>query len=192
MCEIWKEIPGYEGYYEASSFGRIRSVVRTIKCGYGKVREIPSKIRVQRSNNGGYCMVYVSVENKQKNCTVHRLVASTFIPNPENKKEVNHKDGNKRNNLIENLEWVTHAENGHHAWEIGLRRRILPCTTGSLNHKSKFVHQYSLSGDYINTFGSTCEAQRETGVSSKLISRCALMKQKFAMGFVWRYELLTA
>jgi len=111
MKEIWKDIKGYEGYYQVSNTGKVKSF-------HGKNERILS----HRINRSGYCQVALSLQNNLKYFVIHRLVALTFIPNPNNKKEVNHKDGNKTNNNIYNLEWATRSENLLHSYDIGLRK----------------------------------------------------------------------
>lgn len=111
--EIWRNIIGYEGTYLISNFGNIKSLPR--KNTKGKVLN-PSK------NNRGYLRVTLSVEGKTRYDSVHRLVAETFIPNPKKLPEVNHLDGNKLNNNVENLEWVTKGQNQIHAYKTGLRK----------------------------------------------------------------------
>lgn len=118
MNEIWKNlkyVKGYEKYsqYEISSYGRIRSLDVTYPNGKRKI----GKIKKIRLNEKGYCVTTLSLNNKSKTVRIHRLVALAFIPNPENKPEVNHKDGNKENNHVDNLEWVTRKENMKHAYE---------------------------------------------------------------------------
>lgn len=122
--EIWLPIVGYEGIYEISNFGRVKSLQRTVehhgaKSGlYNKAEKILSPQK--HSTKGGYYEVCLWRENKSKNFKLHRLVATAFIPNPENKPEVNHKDGDKSNNCVNNLEWVTSKENITHAWNNNL------------------------------------------------------------------------
>jgi len=110
----WKYIPGYEGIYQASVQGQIRSVDRiSHECGIKKFRK--SCVLEPELQRDGYYHVNLSKENQVKTYLVHRLVALAFIPNPSDKPQVNHIDGNKLNNLVENLEWVTQSENMQHA-----------------------------------------------------------------------------
>ena len=118
MNEIWKNlkyIKGYEKYsqYEISSYGHIRSLDVVYPNGKRKI----GKIKKIRLNEKGYCVTTLSLNNKSKTVRIHRLVALAFIPNPEDKPEVNHKDGVKHNNYVENLEWVTTSENAKHIHE---------------------------------------------------------------------------
>lgn len=107
MEEIWKPIPEYEEYYEVSSLGRVRRI-RT------------GRILKNHIDSYGYLVVGLHVHSKQKTCFVHRLVAMTFIPNPENKPQVNHINGIKTDNCSTNLEWATSSENMRHAYNTGL------------------------------------------------------------------------
>ena len=107
--EIWKPIKGYEGYYEVSDLGRVRGLERYVN-GY----KIKPKIMSLWLSKGGYCRVCLNKEGVQTPISLHRLVASTFIPNPENKACVNHIDGNPSNNKLSNLEWATYRENTTH------------------------------------------------------------------------------
>jgi hypothetical protein len=123
--EIWKDIPGYEGKYKISNYGKVVSYSWTRFFGTdNKARidypEIQKKIHI---NKDGYPVVGLSIKGKEKKFRVHKLVALTFIPNPENKPEVNHKDANKQNNHVNNLEWATHQENMDHCFALGLRKK---------------------------------------------------------------------
>lgn len=122
--EIWKEIVGFEGYYEISNLGRIRSLDRKVIGRGNKYRPIKSKIKNPTKDKDGYLRVYL-FKNNQKHLSrgVHQLVAVAFVDNPYLKKVVNHKDGDKNNNYFSNLEWVTAFENEKHAQENGLKAR---------------------------------------------------------------------
>lgn len=141
-AEIWKEIAGYEGLYEVSSLGKVRTVDRYFinKRGY-KEHVIPSELKHQ---NKVYPFVGLWKSGKMKTRSVHRLVAIAFIPNPENKRCVNHKDGNKYNFSLSNLEWATSGENISHAFRTGLRsaamkgKRLVPAVHGSRNEYKQY------------------------------------------------------
>lgn len=186
--EIWKDVIGYEGAYQVSNLGRVKNVERGIHGASDSIRIIRERIRVQRTSRNGYKMTILSKDNKQKNCTIHRLVALAFIPNPNNLPEVNHIDGDKSNNNSSNLEWTDRSGNNSHALRTGLRISCFAGKRGKLHPDSKEVFQYDLEGNYITSFESTCEAHRQTGVNSKLISHCALGKQKYAGKYIWKYK----
>lgn len=116
--EVWKDIQGYEGLYQVSNLGVVRSLDTMGENG----RKYKGVTKVGHDNGRGYLTVNFKVKGKQKNFYVHRLVAQQFIPNPDNKPEVNHIDGNKYNNLVDNLEWSTRLENVRHAFRTGLNK----------------------------------------------------------------------
>lgn len=124
--EVWKDVIGYEGYYQVSNIGTVRSIERTVtyqfKTGVSKTMRLQSYSRTQFLNARGYWSVTLSKDGKTKTYVVHILVAKAFIPNVGNKPCVNHKDLNRQNNTVENLEWVTHQENMAHAAGHGLLR----------------------------------------------------------------------
>lgn len=124
--EMWKDIPGYEGYYQVSNFGQVRSVDRERIDKLGRRLHVKGKVRKLATSQDGYLEVDLNCNGIVKYMRVHRLVAITFIPNPENKPEVNHKDGDKKNNRMSNLEWVTTTENIRHAIQTGLKDRQPP------------------------------------------------------------------
>lgn len=118
--EIWKDIAGYEGLYQVSNLGRVKSLERDTK----RARPQHIQERILKQRNGEYLMVYLADAGKYEARLVHRLVAQAFISNPDNKPIVNHIDGNKYNNRADNLEWCTHKENVIHAFVTGLNLPI--------------------------------------------------------------------
>ena len=119
MEEIWKDIKGYEGLYQISSLGRVKSLSRKIS---NEKRTYLSKEKILKIHlrKDGYCRIGLTKNKKQQQFLVHRLVSHAFIPNPENKPCINHKDGDKENNYVNNLEWCTSSENNKHAFKTGL------------------------------------------------------------------------
>ena len=118
--EIWKDVKGFEEYYQVSETGKIRRKKGKTIYKDGRVADFSQTILKQSENKKGYFKVYLSKNSKKYIKTVHRIVAETFIPNPKNKKTVNHIDCNKKNNKIENLEWLTNKENMRHAFDNGI------------------------------------------------------------------------
>ncbi len=118
MSEIWKSIEGYNGLYEVSNFGRVKSYCLDA-VGLMK-KDYKPKMMKDSSNGLGYRYVVLSKNNNSKNLYIHRLVLKAFVPNPQNKPQVNHKNGIKDDNKLENLEWCTRSENAKHACKMGL------------------------------------------------------------------------
>jgi hypothetical protein len=139
MIEIWKDIPGYEGIYQASSLGRIKSLKRIAELRYKYKRTIRERILKLVPDNFGYYKVSLHKDKKIKTIKVHKLVALTFIKNEENKREVNHIDGNKKNNKPDNLEWCSRSENMKHAFKNGLHNQLKGERHGKSKLKKKDV-----------------------------------------------------
>lgn len=118
MNEIWHPCAGYETHYEVSNIGNVRSIERMVLHEEGGLKRNPSKVLKHGKGKNGYLTVSFSVDAVKSNHSVHRLVARAFIPNESNKPQVNHIDGNKHNNCVENLEWVTCSENMRHAFDV--------------------------------------------------------------------------
>lgn len=129
--EVWKDIDEFKGIYQVSNFGRVKSLPRVIIRSNGISQSVKGKVLKTFINSNGYEFAVFQMGLKTKNFAVHRLVAKYFITNPKNKYAVNHKDGNKINNNVKNLEWVTKSENEIHARKIGLK-----CTKGEKASKS--------------------------------------------------------
>ena len=123
MEEIWEDIDEFKGAYQASNLGRVRSIDRIITYRNGSRRLTKGTILSIEKNKLGYAQVTLSRHDKMYSRRVHRLVAQTFIPNPNNYNEINHIDGNKENNKINNLEWCNRSQNIRHAIDNGLRER---------------------------------------------------------------------
>ncbi len=121
--EEWKDIIGYEGYYQISNFGNVKSLERRIEAGISRrgFRLIKERILKPRIDNLGYYGILLSFNNIKRGFRIHRLVGIHFIHNPENKTTINHIDGIKTNNHISNLEWNTYSENNQHAFDLGLK-----------------------------------------------------------------------
>lgn len=122
--EEWKDVVGYEGYYQVSNLGNVRSIDRIVDGLNGR-RFFKGITLKQNKDNYGYCIVSLYKERKPKTCKVHRLVADAFIENVNDKSTINHIDGNKENNSVENLEWLTQEENFQHAIKEGLYKTKL-------------------------------------------------------------------
>lgn len=123
MEEIWKDIEGYEGLYQVSNLGRIKRCSRKNMDSKARQRTFKELILKENIDKSGYCYVNL-YKNEKKAYKIHRLVAQTFIPNIQKKPQVNHKDGNKKNNTVKNLEWVTREENIQHAYKNNLIRSL--------------------------------------------------------------------
>lgn len=122
--EKWITLKGYDNFYEISNYGEIKSINRFVRSSTGRKRFVMGRMIKQKHNKDGYQFVTLSKNGQLQNHYVHRLVAETFIPNPANKPQVNHIDGNKTNNFINNLEWVSVSENAKHAYKNGLSSNI--------------------------------------------------------------------
>lgn len=179
--EIWRDISGYEGFYQISSWGSVKSF-----HGHGRILR-------PYNDSDGYPMVILCKNNHRKSVPIHRLVAHAFIPNPENLPCINHLDEVKSNNRVENLEWCTYLHNnnwGTRSQRVSQKLAGSNCTQNAANERSRAVMQFSEDGKYIATFDSAAAAARAiNGKSSgdSYIIRCCKRKYPTAYGFVWRY-----
>ena len=182
--EIWKDVLWYEGEYEVSSIGRVKSL--------NYHREWITKILIPIKTKIWYLQITLHKNKVQKIKKIHRLVAEVFISNPENKLQINHKDWNKLNNNVENLEWCTCKENIIHKFNILWYKSNFqtnhPCKWKfwENNRSSKKVYQYNPNWILIRIWGWVNEAERQFW--RLWISGCCLGKRKTAGGFIWKYN----
>ena len=174
--EIWKDTKGYERLYQVSNFGRIRNIK------FNRIRKLGK-------NRYGYPMVNLYYKGVSKNISVHRIVAMAFIPNPKNYPQVNHIDGNKLNNNVNNLEWCTAQYNIEYSYKKLGRKGYSNNGkyTGSTNWNAKKVKQYDLDGNFIKEWGSQVEARKKLNIADGLISNCCKGKRLSAGGYIWKY-----
>lgn len=185
MEEIWKNIKGYEGLYQVSNLGRVKSLDRYMNNKHGTKTLKKGRILINSLvKRTGYLRVSLSKNGKFISKSIHQLVATAFIPNPNYYDQINHKDENKANNCINNLEWCDSKYNnnyGNHSLKISLTRKK--------NQKgSKKVYQYDLDNNFIKVWDSTREVARIFNINNCAISRCCRGKQKTSCGFVWKYN----
>jgi hypothetical protein len=205
--EIWVSVKGYEDVYAVSNMGRVKVLKRNLLGKDGIVRyksEYLKKIKVEKN---GYAVVVFQVRKRQKVHALHRLVAIAFLPNPQNKPQVNHKNGVPLDNHLENLEWVTAKENVLHSFRV-LKRKVSGAAAASipwlkgrkgkdhpcygLKRVSRFGKEHSRSKavrcDTLGLeFESGCIAARELGVSQASISTLCNNKGVHAFGLTFRY-----
>lgn len=182
--EIWKDIEGYEGLYQVSSYGRIRSLDRRCFSTYGGKTLSGSCFRIGKqlklTLRKGYYSCHLSKNNTRKRLSVHRLVALAFIPNPHNLPIINHKDENPKNNHFSNLEWCDHKYNNNYGCLKNRRKQIIIEIHKRL---SKEVIQFDFNGNIIRKYESAREVRKITGY---YVSNCC-NRQSTAYGFIWRY-----
>lgn len=197
--EIWKDIKGYKGLYQISNLGRIKSLGRTIKRDKKGEMRIEEKIIQVHTLKNGYNKVDLFKEGKKKCCYIHRLVAEAFIPNTDRKKDVNHINGIKLDNRVENLEWATRSENMKHAFRTGLSatteaQRIAARKNGSKNITQTYpkimkkVKQYDLEGNFIKEWKSITDAEEHLNINLKHMAEHCRGKRKSLGGYIWRYS----
>ena len=184
MQEIFKDIEGFEGLYQISNLGRVKSL------------RFNKEILLKDGKTGrelGYRSVVLTKNKIKKTYYVHRLVAQAFIPNPENKSDANHKNGIKSDNIIANLEWCTCSENSLHSF----RKEGRKATGGWITEEGrkrdkKAVSQHDLNGNLLHVYESMGEAFRRTGIKTGNISSVCKGTTKTGKGFIWKYHKKTA
>lgn len=171
ICEEWEDVPeenwrdvlGFEELYQVSSFGN----VRTIKKGEAEMS--------QQENRNGYMTVHLRDKGVERRAMVHRLVAEAFIPNPDGLRDVNHKNGDKSDNRVENLEWVSHSDNMTHSFR-------------ELGQNVRHIVQLDLDNNFIERWNSIVEASEATGICRTDIGECCRGNRKHTKGYKWKYE----
>lgn len=174
MKEIWKDIKGYEGYYQVSNFGKIKSLQFNNRTTHFLKRE---KILKMSSNKAGYQQVALYKNKTKKIVLVHRLVMEAFMQNPNNLEMVNHKDENPKNNIVTNLEWCSRKYNS-----------LYGNATKKMSEKhKKSIIQLTKEGKFVKKWNSAIDVYKELNISNSLISLCLTGKIKTAGGFKWIY-----
>ena len=173
--EIWKDVKGYEGRYQVSNFGNVRSLNHFVKNGHGR-RIVYGRILKPYKSSHGYLSVYLG--KNMRHCSVHRLVAMAFIPNPNNLPEVNHKDENKANNVYTNLEWCNHSYNALYG----------TCQERLRTYKNVPVYMIDKkTNNILKRFNSMKIAMEMTGVNKATISMVCRGICKTGGGYIWKY-----
>jgi len=182
--EIWKDIKEFEGIYQISNKGRLKSFKG----------DTNGRVLSNKNSKGGYLSVILRYGDKRRYTRIHRLVAEAFIPNPLSKPQVNHKDGNKQNNRVQNLEWVTAKENVRHAVKHN------PNIIKNMNKynqliRPRIIQQYTLEGKFVAYYWNAKEASDATGVCQRNILQVANKDEfspgrtrKQAGGFIWKFR----
>ena len=179
MIEVWKDIDGFEGLYQVSNYGRVKSLERTVTYSSGNVHWYPERVLVPVDAGNGYLRVSLSINNKYKSHLIHRLVAKAFVENPDNLPCVNHKDENQSNNHIDNLEWCSYKYNSNYGTAVERRS----------NKRSRPVDCYNTEGALVKHYKKVADAIKDlklkTGDKIRLV--CNGQRKK-AAGFVWRWN----
>lgn len=186
VIEVWKPIKGYEGIYEISNFGRIKSLDRFVEHKRSGLIHIKEKILKPHISSKGYYCQWLHKDGIKKSIFIHRLVAEAFISNPYNFPYVNHKDENPKNNYVGNLEWCTHKYNMNYG-SINIKKSN---TWKKRIADSRFV-QYTKDGRFVREWFNVDLASKKTMIPKEAILKCLNYERKFASGFIFKYEKIS-
>lgn len=186
--EEWLPVVGYEGLYEVSNMGRVKSIERDMITISNKRYRRPGKIiKLHPDCKRGYLIMQLHKKGVAVSYSIHRLVALAFIPNPDNLPEVNHKWGIKTDNRVTELVWSTSSDNQQHAYDVLNKTRPMLGKFGKDHHTSKPVNQYSLDGKFIKRWDSIADIERSGLTWSTNIIRCLQGKAKQVKKYKWAY-----
>lgn len=181
--EIWKNIDGYKPIYQVSNTGNVRSLARETMARYS----IQRKTRILKTSidHVGYNVVYLYDKfGKRRTVRVHRLVAMAFIKNPNGLLEIDHIDGNKQNNFVDNLKWVTHKENCNNEKTAIKQRKYI----GEKAKHKRSISAYTMDGELVGKWPTITMAAKETGTNRHSISYVANGKYKTSNNLIWKYN----
>lgn len=196
MREEWRDVVGLEGMYQVSNYGNVRSVDRFVNNKSNTKTKIKGVVMKLQENHKGYMAIVLHKNNVPISKLVHRLVAEAFLENTNNLPQVNHIDTDKKNNRVDNLEWVSNYDNMQHAVKNGCYKHAFTEKTKlavqkNLNYARKArirsVRQYDNEGNLVNEFESIADAERKTGVNNSKITMCCKHRRNHAGGYVWKY-----
>lgn len=178
----WRPVPEYEDHYEVSNVGDIRSIPRKGSHGF----PIKGGILIGFINRNGYRLVLLYKDRKRKHNAVHRILAKTFVhnPNPQEFDCVNHIDENTLNNSADNLEWCTHKYNNNY----GNRNKRISKAQRNNIRQSKPVLQYTKEGEFVKEWPSVKKIKRQTNMWDGSIQKCCRGEHKTAYGYIWKYK----
>lgn len=181
--EVWKDIGGYEGLYQVSNLGRVKSLERKVLRTSGKLMRVRERI-LKTYSCRGYVYVDICKNSIFKKCKIHRLVAVAFLPNPNNLPQVNHKNEILSDNRVDNLEWCTPKYNANYGT---VRERI---SRKVRNHANTSIHilQFNLDGSFVKEWPSVREIERACVAKSPNVCQVCKGVYKTAKGFIWRYK----
>lgn len=182
MEEIWVDIMGYEGYYQVSNIGNVKTMKREVKMFNGGSYLSDERLMIPNITPKGYLRVGLLKDKIVKKYLVHRLVAHHFIENNQNYDQINHIDGNKKNNCLSNLEWCNNSQNVKHSYKIGLQK----AKVGKDNHSSKKVAKYDMEGNLIKIYDYMTEAARDNNSCVANISACCNGKRNKVRGHIFK------